>query len=242
MRQKKKFESELNFCSNKLTDSTLASPRTFRVAMVSAPTLPKFQAYRLRIYVVYTSYFLRILLLISLPLPPFFQNFFLFYMVYSWNFFQNFFRSIQYICSIFLEIFQNFSRIFFYIYYICRGFFQNFFRSPLLNFLKFFSLYSIYVVVFWNFFLYMQYICSIYVVYMQYICSSFSFCLTSYYAHHPLGRRAMTIRSEFRELRSLHSSPSWSIRTKVLGFFYIVLYIVYTQYICSIICSILFFI
>ena len=168
MRQKKKIESELNFCSNKLTDSTLASPRAFRVAMVSAPTLPKFQAYRLRIYVVYTSYFLRTLLsnlYLPLPLPPPFSRiFFLFCMIYSWNFSQNFFRSVQYICSIFLEFFQNFSRIFFYIYYICRGFFQNFFRSPLLNFLKFFSLYSIYVVVFWNFFLYMQYICSIYVV------------------------------------------------------------------------------
>ena len=127
MRQKKKFESELNFCSNKLTVLTLASPRTFRVAMVSAPTLPKFQAYRLRIYVVYTSYFLRTLLSLPYLLPspslPFSRIFFYFiwyipgifsriffvlysiYVVYSWKFF------------------WNFSRIFFYIYYICRGFF-----------------------------------------------------------------------------------------------------------------------
>lgn len=127
MRQKKKFESELNFCSNKLTVLTLASPRTFRVAMVSAPTLPKFQAYRLRIYVVYTSYFLRTLLSLPYLLPspslPFSRIFFYFiwyipgifsriffvlysiYVVYSWKFF------------------WNFSRIFFYIYYIYRGFF-----------------------------------------------------------------------------------------------------------------------
>ena len=167
MRQKKKFESELNFCSNKLTDSTLASPRTFRVAMVSAPTLPKFQAYRLRIYVVYTSYFLRILLLpllTSLSLPPFFQNFFPFYLVYSWNFFQNFFRSIQYICSIFLEFFLEFFQNFFlYILYI-SWFFLEFFPIFPLKLPKIFLPIQYICSSFLDFFLYMQYICSIYVV------------------------------------------------------------------------------
>ena len=135
--------------------------------MVSAPTLPKFQAYRLRIYVVYTPYFLRTLLSLPYLLPspslPFSRIFFYFiwdipgifsriffvlysiYVVYSWKFFWNFF--------------WNF---FLYILYM-SWFFWNFFWFPLLNFLKFFSLYSIYVVVFLEFF---SYICSIYVVYM----------------------------------------------------------------------------
>ena len=127
MRQKKKFESELNFCSNKLTDSTLASPRAFRVAMVSAPTLPKFQAYRLRIYVVYTSYFLRILLSLSPSLfyPPSF-------------FFLEFFSVLF---SIFLEFFLEFFSP--YVVYS-----WNFFGI----FLEFFSIYTIYIVVFLEFF------------------------------------------------------------------------------------------
>ena len=131
MRQKKKFESELNFCSNKLTVLTLASPRAFRVAMVSAPTLPKFQAYRLRIYVVYTSYFLRILLSLPLlPLPP--SLFFLeFFSLLSSIFLEFFSRIFFALFSIFLEFFWNFSKIFFYIYYICRSFFWNFFPFSL---------------------------------------------------------------------------------------------------------------
>ena len=127
MRQKKKFESELNFCSNKLTDSTLASPRTFRVAMVSAPTLPKFQAYRLRIYVVYTPYFLRTLLLTlslspspSLPFSRIFSYF-------IW------------------DIPGIFSRIFFVLYSIYVVYSWKFFFGI---FLEFFSIYTIYVVVF----------------------------------------------------------------------------------------------
>ena len=112
MRQKKKFESKLNFCSNKLTVLTLASPRTFRVAMVSAPTLPKFQAYRLRIYVVYTSYFLRTLLSLPLlPLPPslFFSRIFFLLSSIFLEFFSGIFFALR---SIFLEFFWNFSRIF----------------------------------------------------------------------------------------------------------------------------------
>ena len=170
--KRKNLKSELNFCSNKLTDSTLASPRTFRVAMVSAPTLPKFQAYRLRIYVVYTSYFLRTLLFLPYlphsPSLPFSRIFFLFYMIYSWNFSRIFFRSIQYICSIFLEIFLEFFQNFFlYILYMSWFFLEFFSVSPIKlpkiflpiqyicsSFLEFFPLYIVYL----------QYICSIYVV------------------------------------------------------------------------------
>ena len=238
MRQKKKFESELNFAATNspiqllLLHAHLGLPWSLHLHYLN---------FRHIVY-VYTSSIRRIFyvffsLSLSLSLP-FSRIFFLFYIGYSWNFFQNFFRSIQYICSIFLEIFFGIFLEFFSIYTIYVVVFLEFFLVSFWGFLEFFSLYNIYVVVFFGIFP----IYSIYVVYMQYICSSFSFCLTQYYAHHPLGRRAMTIRSEFRELRSLHSSPSWSIRTKVLGFFYIVLYIVYTQYICSIICSILFFI
>ena len=133
MRQKKKFESELNFCSNKLTDSTLASPRTFRVAMVSAPTLPKFQAYRLRIYVVYTSYFLRILLL-TLSLSPSPSLFLEFFSYFIWDIPGIFSRIFFVLYSIYVvyswKFFWNFSRIFFYIYYICRGFSRIFFGLP----------------------------------------------------------------------------------------------------------------
>ena len=124
--KRKNLKSELKFCSNKLTVSTLASPRTFRVAMVSAPTLPKFQAYRLRIYVVYTSYFLRTLLsnlYLPFPLPPPFSRIFFYF--------------IWYIPGIF-------SRIFFVLYSIYVVYSWKFFRI----FLEFFSIYTIYVVVF----------------------------------------------------------------------------------------------
>lgn len=115
MRQKKKFERLVKFCSNKLTVLTLASPRTSRVAMVSAPTLPKFQAYRLRIYVVYTSYFLRILLSLSYPLPlplsfflEFFSILFSIFLEFFLEFFWNFFLYILYMSWIFLEFFPLF--------------------------------------------------------------------------------------------------------------------------------------
>ena len=238
MRQKKKFESELKFAAPNSPIQLLPLHAHFGLPWSLHLHYLNFR----HIVYVYTSSIRRIFYVFFslyphyLPLPP--------------SLFLEFFSILF---SIFLEFFLEFFSP--YVVY-----FQNFFGF----FLEFFSIYTIYVVAFSRifphfplrppkkFFLSIQYICSsflgffpiysIYIVYMQYICSSFSFCLTSYYAHHPLGRRAMTIRSEFRELRSLHSSPSWSIRTKVLGFFYIVLYIVYTQYICSIICSILFFI
>ena len=138
MRQKKKFESELNFCSNKLTVSTLASPRTFRVAMVSAPTLPKFQAYRLRIYVVYTPYFLRTLLFLPYLLPSPSSLFLEFFFYFIWDIPGIFSRIFFVLYSIYVvyswNFFWNFSRIFFYIYYICRGFSRIFFGFLYLTF------------------------------------------------------------------------------------------------------------
>lgn len=173
MRQKKKFESELNFAATNSPIQLLPLRVHFGLPWSLHLHYLNFR----HIVYVYTSSIRRIFyvffsLSLSLSLP-FSRIFFLFYMGYSWNFFQNFFRSIQYICSIFLEIFFGI-------------------------FLEFFSIYTIYVMVFLEFFsvspiklpkifLLIQYICSsfleffpIYVVYMQYICSSFSFCLTSY--------------------------------------------------------------
>ena len=235
MRQKKKFESELNFAATNSPIQLLPLHAHFGLPWSLHLHYLNFR----HIVYVYTSsihrifYVLFSLALIPLsPSLPFSRIFFHSIQYIPGIFFQNFFRPTQYISRIFLDFFQNF---FLYILYM-SWFFLEFFSVSPIKLPKKFSSYIVYMQqFFWNFF-------PIYVVYMQYIYSSFSFCLTQYYAHHPLGRRAMTIRSEFRELRSLHSSPSWSIRTKVLGFFYIVLYIVYTQYICSIICSILFFI
>ena len=135
MRQKKKFESELDFAATNSPIQLLPLRVHFGLPWSLHLHYLNFR----HIVYVYTSSIRRIFYVLfsfypisfPLPPPPFFQNFFPILFSIFLEFFLEFFSFyIVYMQYIPGNFFWNFSRIFFYIYYIYRGFFQNFFGFP----------------------------------------------------------------------------------------------------------------
>ena len=166
MRQKKKFESELNFAATNspiqllLLHAHLGLPWSLHLHYLN---------FRHIVY-VYTSSIRRIFyVLFSLPYlspsPSLFLEFFSYFIwdipgIFSRIFFVLYSIYVVYSWKFFLEFFQNF---FLYILYM-SWFFQNFFRFSSLGFPKIFLLIQYICSSFFGIF---SYICSIYVVYMQ---------------------------------------------------------------------------
>ena len=127
MRQKKKFESELNFAATNSPIQLLPLHAHFGLPWSLHLHYLNFR----HIVYVYTSsihrifYVLFSLYPISFPLPP--SPFLEFFSYFIWDIPGIFSRIFFVLYSIYVvyswKFFWNFFGIFFYIYYICRGFF-----------------------------------------------------------------------------------------------------------------------
>ena len=134
MRQKKKFESELNFAATNSPIQLLPLHAHFGLPWSLHLHYLNFR----HIVYVYTSSIRRIFYVlfsfypISLTLPP--SLFLEFFSYFIWDIPGIFSRIFFVLYSIYVvyswKFFWNFSRIFFYIYYICRGFSRIFFGLP----------------------------------------------------------------------------------------------------------------
>ena len=134
MRQKKKFESELNFAATNSPIQLLPLHAHFGLPWSLHLHYLNFR----HIVYVYTSSIRRIFYVlfslypISFPLPP--SLFLEFFSYFIWDIPGIFSRIFFVLYSIYVvyswKFFWNFSRIFFYIYYICRGFSRIFFGLP----------------------------------------------------------------------------------------------------------------
>ena len=135
MRQKKKFESELNFAATNSPIQLLPLRVHFGLPWSLHLHYLNFR----HIVYVYTSSIRRIFyVLFYLYLPPSplspFSLFSRIFFYFIWDIPGIFSRIFFVLYSIYVvyswKFFWNFSRIFFYIYYICRGFSRIFFGLP----------------------------------------------------------------------------------------------------------------